>query len=163
MSDDNAILISQNSREVRVTGEGRDASRPAGRTGAGDSRRAGRRNATPAKADTAAVAGHVQVVVRPVPAIRRKKIPAALSKAMLANKHSANLAVNQVLQTSGLDTRERIAALVKTNARLTQSIAELNSARAPQPGSRRPDNESHNLNTLELRESMKTMKAGRKP
>lgn len=29
MSDDNAILISQNSREVRVTGEGRDASRPA--------------------------------------------------------------------------------------------------------------------------------------
>ena len=161
MSDDNAILISQNSREVRVTGEGRDASRPAGRTGAGDSRRAGRRNAIPAKA--AAVAGHVQVVVRPVLAIRRKKIPAALSKAMLANKHSADVAVNQVLQNSGLDTRERIAALVKTNARLTQSIAELNSARTPQPGSRRPDNESHNLNTLELRESMKTMKAGRKP
>ena len=82
---------------------------------------------------------------------------------MLANKHSADIAVNQVLQNSGLDTRERIAALVKTNARLTQSIAELNSARTPQPGSRRPDNESHNLNTLELRESMKTMKAGRKP
>jgi hypothetical protein len=163
MSDDNAILISQNSREVRVTGEGRDASRPAGRTGAGDSRRAGRRNATPAKADTAAVAGHVQVVVRPVPAIRRKKIPAALSKAMLANKHSADVAVNQVLQNSGLDLRERIAELVKTNARLMQLIAELNSARTTQPASRRPDNESHNLNTLELRESMKTMKAGRKP
>lgn len=150
-----------------MAGDGRDASRPAGRAGAGagagDSRRAGRRNATPAKADTSAVAGHVQVVVRPMPAIRRKKIPAALSKAMLANEHSINVAVNQVLQNSGLDLRERIAELVKTNARLMQLIAELNSARTPQPASRRPDNESHNLNTLELRESMKTMKAGRKP
>ncbi|MDC0113179.1 hypothetical protein OAH95_04605 [Burkholderiaceae bacterium] len=163
MSDDKTILISQNSREVRMAGGGRDASRPAGRAGAGDSRRAGRRNATPAKADTSAVASHVQVVVRPMPAIRRKKIPAALSKAMLANEQSINAAVNQVLQNSGLDLRERIAELVKTNARLMQLIAELNSARTPQPASRRPDNESHNLNTLELRESMKTMKAGRKP
>ena len=152
-----------------MAGDGRDASRPAGRAGAGagagagDSRRAGRRNATPAKADTSAVASHVQVVVRPMPAIRRKKIPAALSKAMLANEQSINAAVNQVLQNSGLDLRERIAELVKTNARLMQLIAELNSARTPQPASRRPDNESHNLNTLELRESMKTMKAGRKP
>ncbi len=146
-----------------MAGDGRDASRPTGRAGAGDSRRAGRRNATPAKADTSAVASHVQVVVRPMPAIRRKKIPAALSKAMLANEQSINAAVNQVLQNSGLDLRERIAELVKTNARLMQLIAELNSARTPQPASRRPDNESHNLNTLELRESMKTMKAGRKP
>ncbi len=146
-----------------MTGEGRDASRPAGGAGAGVRRRAGRRNATMAEADPAAVAVQTQVVVRPMPAIRRKKMPAALSKAMLANQQSAVVVGNQVVLNSGLGTRERIAELVKTNARLTQSIVELNSARTPQPGSRRPDNESHNLNTLELRESMKTMKAGRKP
>ncbi|MEJ6630835.1 MAG: hypothetical protein QNL09_08050 [Burkholderiaceae bacterium] len=163
MSDDNAILISQNSREVRMTGEGRDASRPAGGAGAGVRRRAGRRNATMAEADPAAVAVQTQVVVRPMPAIRRKKMPAALSKAILENQQSAVVVGNQVVLNSGRDLKQRMAELAQTNERLKHSIAEIDSARTAQPVNRSADNVSHNLNTLELRESIKTMKAGRKP
>ena len=146
-----------------MTGEGRDASRPAGGAGAGDRRRAGRRNATPAEVNPEAVADQAQVVVRPMPAIRRKKIPAALSKAMLANQQSAVVVGDQVVLNSGRDLKQRMAELAQTNERLKQSIAEIDSARTAQPVNRSADNEPRNLYTLELRETMKTMKAGRKP
>lgn len=157
MSDDKAILISRNSREVRVAEGGHSAQRPRGGASNGDARQVGsERTRLPEVEDDAL--SSAQVVVRPMPRIKPSRPPAALAAALKARQKSAVPSAQAVFKTRGLDMTERINRMREGNARLTRGIQAIEADSPRASDKRRLTNEAHQLAILELRAAAKKIK-----
>jgi hypothetical protein len=161
MPEETAILVSRNSREVRIPEGMRSAQRPRGEAGMGDAKQAGsQRTRVPGAADDALSNAHV--VIRPVPRIKPSRPPPALVEALKARQKSAAPSSSSVFKNRGLDLSERINRLRESNAALTRNIQAIEAERPRVSDKRRLTNEAHQLATVELRADGKAITSGRK-
>ena len=114
MPEETAILVSRNSREVRIPEGMRSAQRPRGEAGRGDVKQAGtQRTRVPGANEDGLSSAHV--VIRPVPRIKPSRPPPALVEALKARQKSAVPSVSPVFKNRGLDLSERINRLRESN------------------------------------------------
>ena len=97
MPEETAILVSRNSREVRIPEGMHSAQRPRGEAGMGDVKQAGtQRTRVPGANDDGLSSAHV--VIRPVPRIKPSRPPPALVEALKARQKSAAPSASPVFQ-----------------------------------------------------------------
>jgi hypothetical protein len=161
MPEETAILVSRNSREVRIPEGMRSAQRPRGEAGMGDVKQAGtQRTRMPGATDDGL--SNAQVVIRPVLRIKPRRPPPALVEALKARQKSAVSSAPPVFKNRGLDLSERISRLREHNAALTRNIQAIEAERPRVSDKRRLTNEAHQLATVELRADGKAITSGRK-
>lgn len=161
MSDDKAILVSRNSREVRVAEGSKAAQRPRGEAVMGDARQVGtQRTKIPPPGEDGL--SHAQIVVRPARPIKVSRPPAALVEVLKARRQSAPSTATTVFQTRGLDMNDRINKVRDANARLARDVQAIEAERRQTASVGGLKNEAHQLTTVELRAGTKAITAGRK-
>ena len=161
MPEDKAILVSRNSREVRVAEGARSAQRPRGDAAMGDARQVGtQRTRVPAVVDE--FAGNTQVVIRPKKPIKVSRPPAALVEVLKARQNSVSPSTPPAFKSRGLDMIARIDRIRETNAALSRDIQAIEAERPKVSDKRRLTNEAHQLATVELRATGKAITSGRK-
>ena len=161
MPEETAILVSRNSREVRIPEGMRSAQRPRGEAGRGDVKQAGtQRTRVPGANEDGLSSAHV--VIRPVPRIKPRRPPPALVAALKARQKSAVPSVSPIFKNRDLDLSERINRLRESNGALTRNIQAIEAERPRVSDKRRLTNEAHQLATVELRADGKAITSGRK-
>ena len=161
MPEETAILVSRNSREVRIPEGMRSAQRPRGEAGRGDVKQAGtQRTRVPGANEDGLSSAHV--VIRPVLRIKPSRPPPALVEALKARKKSAVPSVSPIFKNRDLDLSERINRLRESNGALTRNIQAIEAERPRVSDKRRLTNEAHQLATVELRADGKAITSGRK-
>ncbi len=161
MPEETAILVSRNSREVRIPEGMRSAQLPRGEAGRGDVKQAGtQRTRVPGANEDGLSSAHV--VIRPVPRIKPSRPPPALVEALKARQKSAVPSVSPIFKNRDLDLSERINRLRESNGALTRNIQAIEAERPRASDKRRLTNEAHQLATVELRADGKAITSGRK-
>ena len=161
MPEEKAILVSRNSREVRVAEGGRSAQRPRGEATMGDVRQVGtQRTRVPGAVDDGA--GNAHVVIRPKKPIKVSRPPAALVEVLKARQKNAASSAPPAFKTRGLDLDERINQIREVNTALTRDLQAIEAERPRASDKQRLTNEAHQLATVELRADGKVITSGRR-